>query len=127
LRSPHAHARIADLDANQARSVPGVRAVITAKDLPGQNLIPMIQADWPILAEQYVRHVGEAVALVAAEAPEAPRQGLASIVVDYEPLAAMLDMEQALASGEIMAHWKIRRGEASVAMRRGGMVMGGGG
>ncbi len=123
LRSPHAHARIADLDANQARSVPGVRAVITAKNLPGQNLIPMIQADWPILAGQYVRHFGEAVALVAAETPEALRQGLASIVVDYEPLAAMLDMEQALASGEIMAHWKIRRGEASVAMMRSGIVI----
>jgi CO/xanthine dehydrogenase Mo-binding subunit len=123
LRSPHAHARIADLDVTQARSVPGVRAVVTAKNLPGKNLIPMIQSDWPILAAQYVRHVGEPVALIAAETPEALRQGLASIVVDYEPLAAMLDMEQALATGEVMAHWKVRRGEASVAMMRSDLVI----
>jgi CO/xanthine dehydrogenase Mo-binding subunit len=123
LRSPHAHARIADLDISQARSVPGVRAVISAQEIPGKNLIPMIQADWPILASEYVRHVGEPVALVAAESPEALRQGLAAIVVDYEPLVAMLDMEQALAAGEVMAHWKVRRGDAAAAMVRGDLVV----
>jgi len=123
LRSPHAHARIADLDIAQARSVPGVRAVISAKEIPGKNLIPMIQADWPILASEYVRHVGEPVALVAAESPEALRQGLAAIVVDYEPLVAMLDMEQALAAGEVMAHWKVRRGDAPGALVRGDLVV----
>ena len=71
LRSPEAHARIARLDVTRARALPGVSAVLTAKDIPGKNLIPLIQADWPVLAEQFVRHVGEAVALVAAETREA--------------------------------------------------------
>ena len=52
LRSPHAHARIARLDVTRARAVAGVHAVLTAKDIPGKNLIPMIQADWPVLAAE---------------------------------------------------------------------------
>ena len=51
LRSPHAHARITRLDVFAARGLPGVHAVLTAADIPGQNLIPMIQNDWPVLAD----------------------------------------------------------------------------
>src|SRR2546428_2466810 len=54
LRSPHAHARVARLDVTRARTVAGVHAVLTAKDIPGKNLIPMIQADWPVLAAEFV-------------------------------------------------------------------------
>jgi CO/xanthine dehydrogenase Mo-binding subunit len=116
LRSPHAHARITHLEVARARGLPGVRAVLTARDIPGHNLIPMIQSDWPVLAGEFVRHVGEAVALVAAETPEGLAQALAAIEVDYEPLTALLDMEEALRAGEVMARWKVKRGEASVAM-----------
>jgi CO/xanthine dehydrogenase Mo-binding subunit len=123
LRSPHAHARIARLDVSRARTLPGVSAVLTAKDIPGKNLIPLIQADWPMLAAEYVRHVGEGVALVAAETREAAEAALAAIVVDYEPLAPLLDMEQALASGEVMAHWKIRRGDVPASLARGDVVV----
>jgi CO/xanthine dehydrogenase Mo-binding subunit len=123
LRSPHAHARILRIEAGRARRIPGVRAVLTARDIPGRNLIPMVQPDWPVLAESFVRHVGEAVALVAAESREALLEGLAAIEVDYEPLAALLDMEKALEAGEVMAHWKIRRGEASVALSRSDLVI----
>lgn len=123
LRSPHAHAQILRLDVTRARSRPGVRAVITAKDIPGKNLIPMIQADWPVLAEEYVRHVGEGVALVAAETREALAEALAAIHVEYASLPALLDMEEALAAGEVMAHWKIRRGEAAVALTSPDLVV----
>ena len=123
LRSPHAHARIARLDVARARALPGVSAVLTAKDIPGKNLIPLIQADWPVLAAEFVRHVGEGVALVAAETREAAEAALATIVVDYEPLAPLLDMEQALLAGEVMAHWKIRRGESTVALSRSDLVV----
>jgi len=123
LRSPHPHARIVDLDVTQASMIPGVRAILTARDLPGQNIIPMIQSDWPVLAAESVRHVGEAVALVAAEDPVALKRALEAIVVEYEPRAAILDMEEALAAGEIIQHWKIRRGEATLAMSRGDVVV----
>ena len=123
LRSPHAHARITRLDVFAARSLPGVHAVLTAADIPGQNLIPMIQNDWPVLADGVVRHVGEAVALVAAGDREALAAGLAAIVVEYEKLPARLDMEEALAAGEILAQWKVRRGEAQVALGRADVVV----
>jgi CO/xanthine dehydrogenase Mo-binding subunit len=123
LRSPQAHARIGRLDVGRARAFPGVAAVLTAADIPGQNLIPLIQADWPVLAAEFVRHVGEGVALVAAETREAAEAALAAIVVDYEPLAPLLDMEQSLRAGEVLAHWKIRRGEAEVALARGDLVV----
>src|SRR5438876_937886 len=123
LRSPHAHARIARLDVFAARNLPGVHAVLTAADIPGQNLIPMIQNDWPVLAQGVVRHVGEAVALVAAEDREALAAALAAIVVEYEILPARLDMEEALAAGEILAQWKVRRGEVEVALGRSDVVV----
>jgi CO/xanthine dehydrogenase Mo-binding subunit len=123
LRSPHAHARIRRLDVSRARALPGVRAVITCTDIPGKNLVPMIQSDWPVLAEQFVRHVGEAVALVAADTREALAEALAAIQVEYEPLAALLDMEDALNAGEVMAHWKIRRGAAEAAFQRSDLVV----
>ena len=116
LRSPHAHARIRKLDAARARGIPGVRAVITAADIPGRNLIPMIQSDWPVLAQDSCRHVGEAVALVAADTRGgARRRRWRRSHVEYEPLPALLDMEEALGAGEVMARWKVRRGEAGVA------------
>jgi len=123
LRSPHAHARILDLDVTQASTIPGVRAILTARDIPGQNLIPMIQPDWPVLAGEFVRHVGEAVALVAADDPASLKRGLQAIVVDYEPRVALLEMEAALAAGEVIQHWKVRRGEATLAMGRSDLVV----
>ena len=89
LRSPHAHARIRKLDATRARAVPGVRAVVTAREIPGRNVIPMIQSDWPVLAQDFVRHVGEALALVAADTREALAEALAAVQVEYEPLPAL--------------------------------------
>jgi len=123
LRSPHAHARVTRLDVTRARAVGGVHAVLTAKDIPGKNLIPMIQADWPVLAAGFVRHVGEGVALVAAESREAVTEALHTIVVEYEPLPALLDMEDALRAGEVISHWKVRRGEAAAALKRTDLVV----
>jgi CO/xanthine dehydrogenase Mo-binding subunit len=116
LRSPHAHARIARLDVAAARAQAGVHAVLTAADIPGRNVIPMIQEDWPVLAAGEVRHVGEAVALVAAESKEAAAEALRAVRVEYEPLPACLDMEQALAAGEVMAQWKVRKGDAASSL-----------
>jgi CO/xanthine dehydrogenase Mo-binding subunit len=123
LRSPHAHARIARLDTSLALDVPGVRAVIAAQDIPGSNVVPVIQTDWPVLAGEYVRHVGEAVALVAAETEEALSEGLRSISVDYEALAATLDVEAALASGEVVSQVRLKRGEAQVALGQSDLVV----
>jgi CO/xanthine dehydrogenase Mo-binding subunit len=123
LRSPHARARIARLDLAAARSVGGVRAVLAAADIPGRNLVPMVQSDWPVLAASEVRHVGEAVALVAAESREALLAGLAALKVQYEPLEALLDPEQALGRGELLAHWRVLRGGPAAAFARPDVVV----
>jgi CO/xanthine dehydrogenase Mo-binding subunit len=95
LRSPHAHARIRGIDVSQAVTMPGVHAVLTHADVPGQKTYGLEFADQPVLAIDRVRYFGEAVALVAAEHPEQARRAAAQIVVNWEPLEPVVDMERA--------------------------------
>ena len=96
LRSPHPHARIASIDLGPALAVPGVHAVLTHADVPGKKVYGLEFADQPVLAADRVRYVGEPVAIVAAEYPEQAALALRSIVVEYEPLEPVVDMERAL-------------------------------
>ena len=66
LRATHAHARIAAIDTSAAAALPGVRAVLTYRDVPGRNRHGLVYKDWPVLCEDKVRYAGDAVALVAA-------------------------------------------------------------
>ena len=102
VRSPVAHARLGAIDTAQAARVPGVLAVYTAADL---NLKPF--GLWvvnpacvrPPLAVGKVRFAGDAVAVVIAETEAAAADAAELVSVDYEPLDAVADMEQALADG----------------------------
>jgi CO/xanthine dehydrogenase Mo-binding subunit len=96
LRSPHAHACITGIDLGAALRVPGVHAVLTHADVPGAKLYGLEFADQPVLAIDRVRYVGEPVVVVAAEHPEQAREALAAVVVEYEALEPVLDMERAL-------------------------------
>ena len=96
LRSPHAHARVVSLDLTAAIGLPGVHAVMTHADVQGKKLYGLEFADQPVLAIDRVRYVGEPVAVVAAEHPEQARRALEAIVVEYEPLDPVVDMERAL-------------------------------
>jgi CO/xanthine dehydrogenase Mo-binding subunit len=95
LRSPHAHARIVDIDISGALASPGVHAVLTHADVPGQKRYGLEFPDQPVLAFERVRYFGEAVALVAAEHPEQARRAADRIKVEYEPLEAVVDPERA--------------------------------
>jgi CO/xanthine dehydrogenase Mo-binding subunit len=95
VRSPHAHARIVSIDISQAVAMPGVHAVLTHEDVPGQKRYGLEFADQPVLAEDRVRYFGEPVALVAAEHPEQARRAAARIRVEYEPLEPVVDAERA--------------------------------
>ncbi len=95
LRSPHAHARILAIDIAEAASMPGVHAVLTHDDVPGEKRYGLEFADQPVLASDRVRYFGEPVALVAAEHPEQARRAAARIRVEYEPLAPVVDPERA--------------------------------
>ncbi|MGI9113299.1 MAG: molybdopterin cofactor-binding domain-containing protein [Gaiellaceae bacterium] len=96
IRSPHAHARILELDISEALRLPGVHTVLTHEDVPGQKTYGLEFADQPVLASDRVRYFGEAVALVAAEEPEQARRAAAAVKVVYEPLEAVTEMERAL-------------------------------
>jgi len=96
LRSPHAHARIVRIDTQQARTLPGVHAVLTGDDAPNA-LWGVHKKERAILAKGVVRFAGEEVAAVAADTEELARDALDLIVVEYEPLPALLTPDQALA------------------------------
>ncbi|BDG74446.1 carbon monoxide dehydrogenase [Roseomonas fluvialis] len=108
LRSPHAHARIVAIDVTAARSMPGVRDVLTAAELRAEGLhplpcvakvatlAPLIIPPRPALAEHRVRHVGDPVAFVVADTAAQARDASEAIVVDYETLAAVTDGAAAL-------------------------------
>jgi xanthine dehydrogenase D subunit len=119
LRSPHPHARIKGIDLTEALQVPGVFAVLTADDVPGENAYGLEHADSPVLASGEVRYEGEPVALVAADHPETARRAVRRIRVDYEPLPAVTDPRRALdddaplvnPGGNLVRHLKLRRGD----------------
>ena len=95
VRSPHAHARIVELDVSAALRLPGVHAVLTHADVPGRKTYGLEFADQPVLAAERVRYFGEPVALVAADEIEQARRAAAAVRVEYELLEPVVDMERA--------------------------------
>ena len=100
LRSPHPHARIVNIDTSRALKLPGVKTVITAQDTLGVKHgfveTPRYPPDQHPLATGRVRFVGEEVAAVAATDPYVLEEAIDLIDVDYEPLPAVFDAEEAM-------------------------------
>jgi carbon-monoxide dehydrogenase large subunit len=134
VRSPHAHARVRALDIEAARSHPGVVGVYTGKDLAegGVNGIPvgwllpgLKPSNHHAIAVDKVHYVGEPVAVVIAESAYAARDGAELVAVEYDPLPAVADAEQALANGaplvrtegtdNVCFRWQIGDGAATDA------------
>ena len=103
LRSPHPHARIRRIDTDRARSAPGVKAVVTGQDVPNHFMGKQI-LDMPVLCWDRVRYIGDRVAAVAAETPEAAEAALGLIEVDYEVLPAVFDPLAATEPGAPLIH-----------------------
>jgi len=103
FRSAEPHARIMRLDTARARALPGVRAVMTAADVPDVRYGGALK-DETVFARSKVRYVGQPVAAVAATTPEAADTALAAIEVVYESLPAVLDLDAALAPGAPLIH-----------------------
>ena len=118
VRSPHAHAKIRSIDKTAALAAPGVIGILDGQDvaadkingLPCGWLItstngePMKEPPHPILAFEKVRYVGDHVAMVVAETYEQARDAAELVVVDYEPLAAVVDVRDAQAPGAPVIH-----------------------
>ncbi len=119
LRSPHAHARIRAIDASEARSMPGVVAVLIGEDIAGvlTEIPPRVLEEWemdelqapglPTLAQGKVFFVGQTVAVVVAETRHLARDAVDMIAVEYEPLPAVLDPLQAASEGSTPLHEEI--------------------
>ncbi|MDB5876416.1 MAG: hypothetical protein JWQ07_5858, partial [Ramlibacter sp.] len=96
FRSTVPHAVISRIDVSRARAIPGVRAVLTSADISNVRFSPAVK-DITVLAQDRVRFVGHPVAAIAATSVEIAEQALAAIEIDYEPLPAIFDPEEALA------------------------------
>ncbi len=95
LRSKYPHAKILNIDTTKAERLPGVKAIITARDVPDIKYGYALR-DQTIFAREKVRHLGEPVAAVAAIDEETAREALALIKVEYEELQAIFDPEEAM-------------------------------
>ena len=109
LRSPHAYARVADIDTSIAKKVPGVEEIFTYHDVPntmftlaGQSYPEPSPYDRKIL-DEYVRYVGDPVAIIAAIDEKTAEKAMKLIKVKYEVLEAVIDYEKALDS-DILVH-----------------------
>ncbi len=115
-RSPLPHARILKIDTREARSLPGVRAVVCGTDVPYLHGISVIQ-DQPFLATDRVRYVGEPIIGVAAEDSEIAAEAVERVRVEFEPLPAVLDVFEALEPGAPLLHENLMQYERTSAVR----------
>jgi len=104
VRSPYPHAKILGIDINAARKIPGVIALVTAKEIPGNNRLGKTRFDQPVLAEEKVRSVQDAIVLIAAESKKAALAAESAIKIDFEPLPGIFSIDEALAPGAPSIH-----------------------
>ena len=113
LRSPHAHAKIISIDTSKAQALTGVKGVVTAADFPlisseeafvGEGPMNFRDLSRNVMARDKVLYHGHAVAAVAATTSEIADAALALIVVKYEVLPFVIDVEEAMAEGAPILH-----------------------
>lgn len=130
VRSPVAYGKLKGIDSAAARAMPGVQAIVTAKDIRGKNIVPLVLDDQPFLSEEYVQFYGEAVALVAAETPEQAYAAAAAVKLDIEPLKPILSIREAMAADvpkryrgdTAFSRFTIKKGHAEEALKKAELV-----
>ncbi len=129
LRSAHPHARILAIDTTAALALPGVHAVLTHADVPGDPRHGLVENDWPVFAggPYPARYVGDPIALVVADSEEIARAALHQIVVQYEVLPPVTDPVAARQAdapvlhpdrpdGNLLKHIKVRHGDVAAGL-----------
>jgi xanthine dehydrogenase large subunit len=101
--SPHAHARIKSFDLTEASKLKGVYAILSSKDIPGENQMGPVFHDEPCLADGVVNCIGQAVFIIAAENDEIAMKAEKLINVEYEVLEPILEIETAIEKGTLIA------------------------
>ena len=133
LRSPKARIKVLGIDATDALALPGVKAVLTAADVPGQRFQGHIVKDWPamIAVGEETRYVGDAIALVAAETRALAKEAVGRIKLDYELLPPLVDPHRSLdedapklhPKGNLLARTVLRRGDPEKAIAEAAHVI----
>jgi carbon-monoxide dehydrogenase large subunit len=129
LRSPYPHARIISINTGRAQAMPGVVAVVTGNDISGQVAIPaavMVPGQkippHPVLARGVVHAPGVPVAAVVAQSRALAQDAAYAIEVEYEPLPAVVNAEQALEPGAPVAREELDSNICFIATKKGGDV-----
>ncbi|RME22331.1 MAG: selenium-dependent xanthine dehydrogenase [Deltaproteobacteria bacterium] len=134
--SPVARGRVRSIDTSRARALPGVHAVVTAADVPGQRWYGLIDHDWPgfVAAGEEVRCVGDVLAAVAADDVHTARRAAALVEVDIEPLPPVLTPDDAMADGaprvnpvhdNVLSRTRFTRGDVEAALAASAHVVSG--
>jgi xanthine dehydrogenase molybdopterin binding subunit len=115
--SPHAHARLLGRDVAEARRARGIVDVLLAEDIPGLNETGAVRHDEPLLARDKVNYTGQIVALVVGETQECCRKAAELVRIEYEPLAPILTIQEAIAANSFHTEPNfIRRGDVEKAL-----------
>lgn len=135
LRSAYPRARVLAIHTEEAKALPGVAAVLTAEDIPGDRKVGHLKRDWDtmIAVGDITRYLGDAICLVAAETEEIAAAARDLIRVDYEPLTPVRSPQEAMAEGapilhtdcpdNVLAHKHVSRGDAEGAIAKSAHVI----
>jgi xanthine dehydrogenase molybdenum-binding subunit len=133
LRAGVPHAILEKLEVAVAREVPGVVTILTAEDIPGENLHGIVYRDWPVLVGigEKVRYVGDAIAIVAAKDDAAAREAIQQIRTQFRELPIVSDpvyarsteAEEVHAQGNLLKHIKVCKGEMEAGWARADITM----
>ncbi|SHI11247.1 selenium-dependent xanthine dehydrogenase [Clostridium intestinale] len=133
LRTKYPRALVKNINIEEAKKIPGVVAILTYKDIPGNRYLGHLVKDWPaLIAEgEETRYIGDSIALVAAENKKALKEGLEAIVVEYEERIPLSSPEMALEinapkiheKGNILFKQVLNRGNAEEAIKNSKYVV----
>jgi len=136
LLSPHPRAKVLSIDTSKAKAHPGVAAVATAEEVPGDRWVGLLYPDWPVFVAvgEEARCVGDVIAAVAAEDEATAREAIALIEVEYEVLEPVLDPETAMAEDapqvnprheNVLSVTRVARGDTRAALEASAHVVSG--
>ena len=126
LGSPVAHGRVKSIDLTAAETIPGVLALLTAKDVPGHNIFGPILKDEHLLVDDLATFVGDPVVLIAAENRGAIQAAKKAIKLEVEELSPIFSIEDAIAAGSFIGPERvIARGDVDQALRDADHVLSG--
>jgi CO/xanthine dehydrogenase Mo-binding subunit len=129
--SDHPHAEIVCIDTGKAKALPGVRAVLTHQDVPGEKCFGGVIPHQVVLCSDKVRYLGDVVAIIAAETEETAHRAADLVDVRYNPLPVVTDPVEALREnsqtvhpgGNLCVHHKVRKGDVERAFSQSDVVL----